>query len=355
MAMPTRFPAAVLVLLVLAVACGSDGDAAGTAADAATAAAIDAALGFPDGPAAHEGWNAIDHAIASAAHDHEGLTVAIANRIWPRTGLRPDQAWVDLLATHHGVDVHPLDFAGDPSGSREVINAWVSERTEALIPELLPGGMLEPDTVTVLTNAIYLEARWERPFGKYGPVTTDFRRLDGTTVPVEMMRELELEAPRSVGDGYVAAEIPYVGGELSMLVVVADEGRFAEVRSRLGEGLTDEIDAALEPGPFELLLPRWTDETGQLDLLGWLQEVGAAPGHYPAIAPDVVLGAAVHGADIAVDEWGTVAAAATALEYRVSAPPPPHLEVAADRPFLYLIRHVDSGLVLFLGQVTDPT
>ncbi len=63
----------------------------------------------------------------------------------------------------------------------------------------------------------------------------------------------------------------------------------------------------------------------------------------------------MHAADITVDESGTVASAATALGFDVSGPPQPPLTVAADRPFVYLIRHRPSGLVLFAGHVTDPT
>ena len=86
----------------------------------------------------------------------------------------------------------------------------------------------------------------------------------------------------------------------------------------------------------------------------WLEAIGAAPGSYPTITPDSVLGAAVHGADIEVDEWGTVAAAATGFGFDSSGPPEPDFVVAADRPFFYFVRHRDSGLVLFAGQVTDP-
>ena|GEM_PF-4893287 len=51
------------------------------------------------------------------------------------------------------------------------------------------------------------------------------------------MRELELGDHRAEGEGFVAAEIPDVGGELSMLVIVPDEGRFNEVRDDLGQDL----------------------------------------------------------------------------------------------------------------------
>ncbi len=325
------------------------------AGDGATVAAIDEALEFPDGLAAHEEWKAIDETLLVAADAEDEITVTLANRIWPRLGVEPDPAWVDLLRDEHRSEVESLDFAGDADGSRDTINGWVDDQTQGLIPDLLPDGFLDGTTVLVLTDALYFKAPWAVPFGKYGPVEAPFTRLDGSTVDVEFMQEKELGSARGSGDGYVGAEVPYAGGEYSMLVVVPDEGRFAEIRDRLGADLLAEIDAAFTEGPFELLLPPWEDKTEQLDLLPWLETVGAAPGSYPGISPDAFLDAAVHGADITVDEWGTVAAAATAFGFQESAGPEPELTVAADQPFLYLIRHVDSGLVLFLGQVTDPS
>lgn len=325
------------------------------AADDATGAAIDTAFTLPEGLAAHEAWNASDQMIAGDTAGEEELTVSIADRIWPRLDLNPDQEWIDLLASQHGATTEALDFTSDPEGSRETINSWVSDQTEALIPELLPEGFIKPDgTVLVLTDAIYFKARWDTVFGKYSNVEDAFTRLDGTVVDTEYMRELELADRRGVGDGFVGAEIPYVAGDFSMLVIVPDEGRFEEVRLHLDQDLLDVIDAAFTTGPYELLIPKW-ETTTQLDLLDWLSDIGAAPGSYPAISPDAFLGEAVHGADVAVDEWGTVAAAATALGFEESGPPEPELTVKADRPFLYLIRHRPTGLVLFAGQVTDPT
>jgi serpin B len=145
-----------------------------------------------------------------------------------------------------------------------------------------------------------------------------------------------------------------VGNGYSMLVIVPEAGRFEELRKRLDQRLLDEIDTTFGTGPYELLLPKWQD-TYRMDLGAWLEDIGSAPGSYPGIGPGVFLGAAVHAADIAVDEQGTVAAAATGAAFPASGPPTPELTVAADRPFLYLIRHRSSGLVLFAGQVTDPS
>lgn len=320
------------------------------AADLGTGRAIDAGFGLPDGVSPHEAWNALDQTMA---REGGGATLRMADRIWPRTDVTPGQDWIDLLATYHGVTTEALDLAGDPSGSRETINGWVGDQTEGLIPELLPEGFIDSETVLVLTDAIYFEAAWATPFGKYAGTTGDFTRLDGSTVEVDYMRELELEDRRGIGDGYEAAEVPYSDGEFSMLLIIPDEGRFDELRGRLGQGLVGEVDDALTTGPYELLMPKW-ETTTQMDLLAWLQAMGAAPGDFPEISPGAFLGGAVHGADIAVDEWGTVAAAATGLGFEESATSEPGLTIQADQPFLYLIRHRSSGLALFAGQLTDP-
>jgi serpin B len=320
------------------------------AANDSTRAAISAALGLPAD--AHDAWNTIEQRIAASTSDE--VTVTIADRIWPRVGLRPDQAWIDLLASRHGADVVPLDFAADVEVSRQTINDWVGERTVDLIPELLPSGLIDPTTLLVLTDTLYFAADWQTPFGKYDPVAGTFTTFDDEQIPTSFMRQLELFDRRGAGDGFVGAELPYAGGEYAMLVLVPDEGRYEELLDRLDQPLLDEIDATFTTGPFELLLPTWEDSSS-IDLTSWFGEIGAAPGSYPAIAPDAYIDAAVHAADITVDEHGTVAAAATAIVFDESGPPAPELTVAADRPFVYLIRHRASGLVLFLGHVTDPS
>ncbi len=329
------------------------------AADDATAAAIDTAFSLPDGMAAHEAWNALDTALresnatATALDGSESPIVTVADRLWPAIGATPDQGWIDLLATHHGADLETIDTE-DPEASRSRINQWISDQTDALIPELLPDGFIDGDTVLVLTDAVYFKAQWMTVFGKYGPDDGIFTRLDGSTVDTTYLVDLEQPGPRGTGDGYVGAELPYLGDDYSMLIIVPDEGRFDDVRGRLSSDLLDEIDAEFTTGPYELRMPEW-ETTSQIDFLDWLTGLGIAPGLFPGIGPDVFLDGAVHGADITVDETGTEAAAATALGFGESGPPEPELRVAAERPFFYVVRHVDSGAVLFAGQVTDPT
>jgi len=307
-----------------------------------------------EGEARWQAFNTLEQDVT----DVGGPVVRLANRQFPDTDFATVDGYDERLATYFGARVEPLPLKADSEGSRARINDWVAEQTEDLIPDLVPPGLLGPDSELVLVNALYLEADWALPFGKYGTEDADFTRLDGSTVTVPLMHELELRGPAVTTDTYAATEIPYEGNELSMLVVVPAEGRYADVEAQLAEGLVDEIDAAATGRAVELFLPRFESD-GALDLRplieGDLGVTGIFGAGYDGIAPGITLESAVHAADIAVDEQGTVAAAATALEFPSSGPPEPEVTVRADRPFLYLIRHRPTGAVLFLGRVLDPS
>lgn len=324
-------------------------------ATADTAGALEECFGLPaSGEQRWAAFNALDLKVGEVG----GPIVRLANRQFPDVQFETEAGYDETLARYFGVAVEPLPLQSAPEASRERINEFVAERTEDLIPELLPSGFVNPQIVMVLVNALYLEADWARPFGKYPTEDQPFTRLDGSEVTVPLMHELELRGPAVVAESYAATELPYEGGELSMLVVVPEAGSFEDVQARLTDGLVDEIDAAVSESAVELFLPRFESDS-HLDLrelmegkLGIDNVFGTAG--FDGIAEGITLEQAVHAADIAVDEIGTVAAASTALGFEESSPPEPDVVVRADRPFLYLIRHQPTGAVLFVGRVMDP-
>jgi serpin B len=308
-----------------------------------------------EGEARRQAFNTLEQSVTNVGEP----VVRLANREFPDEGFSTAEGYDETLARWFGAGIEPLPLRADPEGSREHINAWVSEQTEELIPELLPVGFVRPNSVMVLVNALYLEADWARQFGKYPTSDAEFTRLDGSTVTVPLMHELELSGPAVATGDYAATEIPYEDGELSMLVIVPAEGRYHDVERRFGSDLVAEIDAAGTQTSVELWLPRFESES-TLDLRAAIEDGLGVEGLFGAagwdgIADGITLESAVHAADIAVDEYGTIAAAATGLGFEESGPPEPEVVVRADRPFLYLIRHVGTGAVLFVGRVLDPS
>ena len=337
----------------------SIGIAFGMADAGASGPTADALAGLFDYPVVGEERWAAFNALERAVSSEDSPIVRLANRQFPDVSFGTVDGYDELLGRWFGAGIEPLPLRSESDASRERINGWVAERTEDLIPDLLPAGFLTADSVMVLVNALYLEADWARPFGEYPTEQAPFTRLDGSTVTVPLMHDLELAGPAVATADYAATELPYEGDELSMLVIVPEEGSYEQVASRLTDGLVDEIDTAATPGAVELYLPRF-ESTTDIDLrtvigeqLG-VDEVFGVAG-FDGIAAGITLENAVHAADIAVDEQGTVAAAATALGFEDSGPPEPDVTVRADKPFLYLIRHRPTGAVLFVGRVTDPS
>lgn len=318
-----------------------------------TADVLEELFSYPaDGEARWSAFNTLERSVTDAG----APTVRLANRMFPDVSFELVEGYDETLARWFGARAEPLPLQDGSEASRERINAWVADQTEDLIPELLPAGMVNERSVLVLVNALYLEADWARRFGEYPTEDAPFTRLDGTEVTVPLMHERELTGPAVATETYAATEVPYEDGQLSMLVIVPAEGRFEEVEASLSNEFVEQIDAAATTGTVELFLPRFESSTN-LDLREVFEDLGVDPvfgGSWDGIAPGITLESGVHAADIGVDEYGTVAAAATALGFEESGAGEADVTVRADRPFLYLIRHEPTGAVLFVGRVTDP-
>jgi len=311
-------------------------------------------------------YNALDQAIAKRPGKFKvvdqtyELELATANRLWGQKGFSFEHAFLDRLAANYGAGMQIVDYKTAAETSRKTINAWVEARTKDRIKDLIPEGVLDARTRLVLTNAIYLKAQWISRFDD--AVAAPFTRLDGSRVDAQLMHQSE-SLRYSAGDGYQLVAMPYAGGEarLSMLAIVPDAGRFSAVESALdGAKLRAAIDA-MKPRAVDLWLPKFTfrTEAGLKDVLSAMGMPLAftANADFSAITKEEPLEIAdvLHQAFIAVDEKGTEAAAATAVVFRATSAPLQPVELRIDRPFLFAIQDDETGALLFLGRVTDPT
>jgi serpin B len=333
-----------------------------------TRQAMDAALHVVSGDDLGASLNALDASLAAAGGTREqadgtsvDLAVDVANALWAQDGFDFEEPFLTSLATDFGAGVRLVDYQGDAEGARQEINGWIAGETRDRIPELIAPGVVSGSTRLVLTNAVYLNAPWLRPFEEGATAPADFHRLDGTTSTVDMM---SMSAPLSqarVGS-VQAVELPYVGDELAMLVLVPDEGTFETVSASIGAGMVDEIVAALAPSEVVLGLPTF-ELTTTIGLAPALKSLGLGIAFDPDQADfsamsaeaDPFISDVVHEAFLSVDEAGTEAAAATAVVVDLKAAPQDPVSVVVDRPFLVVIRHVETGGVLFLAQIVDPS
>jgi len=313
----------------------------------------------------HPAFNRLDLILATRGQgaegkDGEGFRLHVVNRIWGQEGYEFLDAFLDTLATNYGAGLRLLDFASGPEEARVAINEWVSEQTEGRIEELIPPNVITGLTRLVLTNAIYFNAAWARPFNEDLTKDGPFHLLDGGEVTVPMMRQTEFFG-YAEGAGYQAVELPYDGQELSMVILLPEAGGFASFEESLDAEQVDRIVKNLQQQQVALTMPRFEVESafslkdalaalGMPDAFSMAADLSGMDGTQDLFIQDVV-----HKAFVTVDEEGTEAAAATAVVVALkSAPPQEPVEMTMDRPFLFMIRDIKTGTVLFVGRVVQP-
>ena len=254
-----------------------------------------------------------------------------------------------------------MDFVGAPDESRVRINDWVAEETEGKVKDLLAAGVIDRSTRLVLTNAIYFNASWLWQFGPSDPEMRPFHLAGGGTVSVPMMTETPKEFyGYARGNGYQAVDVPYSWGEMSMTILLPDEGALEEFEGSLDSEMLNRIIDEIEIDYVTLTMPLFEFES-EFSLGGALAEMGM-PDAFDGSADfsgmtgsrDLRISFVVHKAFVSVDEEGTEAAAATGVGMLLSGPSKEPIEVTVDRPFIFLIRDVETGTVLFLGRVSNP-
>lgn len=352
-------PASIVTALVMTYA-----GAAGTTAEEMAATLH---LGL-EGEALHQAFNSLDSILESRSWQGKdadgkdvGVLVRTANSLWAQKDLTFQQPFLDTLALNYGAGVRLVDYKAEAEKARRAINDWVAQQTEDKIPDLIPEGTLDALTRLVLVNAVYLDATWAYQFDKAATMDGPFTTLAGETVTTPMMRQ-STELPYAKGEGWQAVELPYLRDELSMLLVVPDEGRFSEIELRLADGLLADATAALTPGAeVDLTMPKFEFRT-QAGLSDALKALGMPTAFDPTAADfsgmtieeALLIDDVIHEAYIAVDEEGTEAAAATAVVMRATAMPMEEITLLVDRPFLFALQDRDTGALIFLGRVADP-
>jgi len=349
-------PASVVLALSMAQA-GARGE---------TASQMDAVLHSALSSGGSNGINSLDQVLAGlsgtfkdpAGKDHQ-LTLRIANAPFAQRDMQLQQPFLDTLASRYGAGLRLVDYRNDPDGACRAIDSWVSDQTEGRIPKLLD--RLDSQTRLVLVNAVYLKAPWRKAFDEAGTQNAPFTRPDGSQVSVPTMSVGLDESRYASGTGWQAAEIPYINTSLVMTIVVPDD--LAGFERDLDAARFAQITSALQTTRVDLTLPRFKIETkselsSALATMGMPLAFDQDRADFSGITTQeqLYIAKVVHQANIAVDEKGTEATAATAVVMAAaSAAPAQSVTLHVDRPFLFAVRDTTTGAILFLGRVVDPS
>jgi serpin B len=330
-----------------------------------TASEMSTALHF-DGDRAKSATNAKDE-IAGWQSARGASQLAIANRLWADQGFKLNGDFLSTTKAAYGSAVEPVDFSRAPDAARLTINGWVEKQTNDKIKNLLPPPSITTNTRLVITNAIWFKGTWEKTFDKKDTRDAAFH-VDGTNkVDVPTMHQTSVFGFASV-PGAKVLEMPYGKSDLAMDIILPDDrAGLSKLEEKLTPGAFATWTSALKKQKVVVAFPKVTFTWGgsvkpQLTELGMKSAFLAGTADFTGIASPGGAGGSlyvsdvVHKAFVAIDEEGTEAAAATAVvmakESAAIEPPPVRFE--ADHPFVFAIRDVKTGRILFMGRVTNP-
>ncbi|MDO8635562.1 MAG: serpin family protein [Dehalococcoidia bacterium] len=313
----------------------------------------------------HPAFNSLDQELAKRGQgakgkDEKGFRLHVVNAIWGQNDFKFTSEYLDLLAQNYGAGLRILDFIKATEQSRTTINQWVSDQTESKIKDLIPRGAIDPMTRLVLTNAIYFNAAWKYPFTVESTSSDKFHLLNGSEISVPLMKQTK-SFGYAEGDNYQIVELPYDGNELSMVILLPRLEQFKAIEASLNSQQVNNMIRSIQSRQMILSMPKFRFESN-FGLKKTLSAMGM-PVAFSTDADfsgmdgkrDLYIKDVIHKSFIYVDEAGTEAAAATGVIMGVTSMPASPIEVTIDHPFIFLIRDVKTGVVLFVGRVLSPS
>lgn len=290
----------------------------------------------------------------------DSIRLNIANRLWAQQGYHFLPAFFELVETHYGSSVREVDFRGPREPIRLDINDWVYRQTAENIPDLLGQDVLTEDTRLVLVNAMHFYGRWMAEFDKESTRREMFHNRDETESAVDFMVR-EGQYPYYETERLQAVEIPYTGGNFSLVVVLPGaDSSLEDFEPAFGAPGFFEVMEGLKTRKVFVNLPRFRTESGFN-----LEEVLAGLGmprafsnqaEFTGMTGDDTLkiDKIIHKAMIDVQEGGTEAAAATAVVMiqKTSIDLEEPVLFRADRPFLFFLKENEYDSILFMGRIT---
>jgi len=306
-------------------------------------------------------------ALLTCPNEYEQMELSIANQVFRQTGKPLIGEFEKRLKDSYDSKVVDLDFQTKPKEAREQINVWVKEATRDKIPELLGNNVIDERTKLVLISTIYLKEAWEHVFSETRDLPFYGMTQEETKIPMMVRKGEAADYCYAELEGFQAASLSTSSNEIDLVIMLPNKrDGVADLENSLRGDLLRKTMESLSKQKVNLTIPRFKIEMNH-SLEDRLAEVGMKTMFDPRTADfggidnhaDLLyVSKIIQQATIDVNEKGLEAAAATAAIMRFgSAMPPPKepVDFVADHPFLFLVKHRTTGIILFMGRVVDPS
>lgn len=329
-------------------------------AEGKTAQEMRTVLNLPDDKnILHAGLKSIYENINKKDKSYQLTT---ANALWAQKNYPFIEEYFKIVEDVYDGRVTNLDFKTKKEKARLTINRWVEDKTNDKIKDLIPQGILSPETRLVLTNAVYFHADWMQPFSKESTKEGIFTLTSGCEIKNPMMHQTG-HFNYGETDRIQILEMDYRGRDLSMLIILPKKNNIGETESIFGTEKLNTWKKAMKYERVRVVLPKFKFETKTF-MVDDLKEMGMTTAFtYPdadftGMSPtgELYINKVIHQTFVEVAEYGTEAAAATAVTMKVtSAIPQEQPKIfQADHPFLFIIQQKQSGHILFMGRMSNP-
>ena len=284
-----------------------------------------------------------------------GVVLEIANSMWARLGFEMEKSFVEVNRVYFDAPARTLDF-GLPS-AKDTINAWIENKTHGKIQHMIE--RINRDDVLFIVDAVFFKGIWTIRFDHTLTQDGTFIRTDNTAVTCPMMR-LDADLPYLETPQFQAVDLDYGDGHFSMTVFLPKEGVSVDALvSMLAPETWSDWTRRFARTQGTLALPKFKTEYAT-DLKQVLIQLGmgiafGGSADFTRIcrAGGLFIGRVLHKALVDVHEEGTEAAAATVVV--ILRGPAAGFQMAVTRPFLFAIREKETGAVLFVGKILDPS
>ena len=289
--------------------------------------------------------------------------LSTGNALWAQYDYTFLEDYMSRVEKYYGGKAANLDFIKETEKSRQTINSFIEEQTNNKIKELIPSGVLNPLTRLVLTNAIYFKGTWTWEFDKSDTREQDFKVTPESIVKTPMMYMKPDKARFNYADteDLQILELPYKGEEISMLILLPTENLDVIETSLTSEKLKEWKSKMQETKLDSIFIPKF-----EFDSKYFMKDTLSAMGMPTAFSfsadlsgmdgtKNLFIDKVIHQAYVKVDEEGTEAAAATAVIVAQKSAMISRNIFRADHPFIFVIQEKETGNILFIGRVIDPT